>query len=264
MTAGGPHPPGEPLAVRGERGAGISRGFFVTGTDTEVGKTCISAGLLHRLAAEGYRAAGLKPVAAGTVLRDGRNVNDDVLALHQASAVPLSDAEVGPCQFATPCAPHIAAAIEGRTIDRRSLSAHAHALAARADLLVVEGVGGFSVPLGDDWDTADLACDLGLPVILVVGLRLGCLNHALLTAEAIRGRGLRLAGWVGTHLSPDMPFAVENAATLRAWLQRRHRTPCLGLVPWLPDPGPAAVAAHLDPAALHAALASDPPSERTR
>ena len=230
-------------------------GCFVTGTDTEVGKTCISAGLLHWFGQAGYRSAGLKPVAAGTMLIDGVAVNEDVRALRDASSVTLTDAEVGPCQFTQACAPHIAAAHEGRAIDRLALRDAAQTLAARADWLVVEGVGGFCVPFGADWDSADLACDLALPVVLVVGLRLGCLNHALLSAEAIRSRGLRLAGWVGNAVSQDMLFGSENIASLNHEFGRRHQAPCLGLIPRLADTHPAAVAGHFDAAALRRAFA---------
>jgi dethiobiotin synthetase len=233
-----------------------SHGFFVTGTDTEVGKTRISAALLHWFAQAGCLSAGLKPVAAGTDLINGQRINEDVRALRAASSLALTDAEVGPLQFEAACAPHIAAALEGRTIDRRAILTAARATAARADVLVVEGVGGFCVPLGADWDTADLAVDLGLPVVLVVGLRLGCINHALLTAGAIRARGLRLAGWVGNRIVENMPWADENVGTLRDWLWRQHGAPCLGVVPWLADPAPEAVAAHLDLGALRAMLAS--------
>ncbi|GAC1354426.1 MAG: dethiobiotin synthase [Variovorax sp.] len=233
-------------------------GCFVTGTDTEIGKTRISAALLHGLAQAGWRSAGLKPVAAGIDVIDGQRVNADVRALRDAGSVRLADAEVGPLQFEAACAPHIAAALEGRTIDRAAILNAARALAARADALVVEGVGGFCVPLGADWDTSDLAVDLGLPVVLVVGLRLGCINHALLTAEAIRARGLRLAGWVGNRVVRDMPWAEDNVAALRHELGRRHGAPCLGVVPWLAEPTPAAVAAHLDLHALRGLLASNP------
>lgn len=232
------------------------KGFFVTGTDTDAGKTRISAALLHALAQAGWRSAGFKPVAAGTSLLDGpesQRVNDDVRALRNASApaLRLSDAEVGPFQFDAACAPHIAAALQGQHIDRAALLSAARTLAARADALVVEGAGGFCVPLGDDWDSTDLAADLQLPVLLVVGLRLGCINHALLTAEAIRARGLRLAGWVGNCIDPNMPWRDENIATLRQRFDRQA-TPCLGIIPWLADPSPAAVAEHFDPAALTA------------
>lgn len=231
------------------------RACLVTGTDTEIGKTRMSAGLLHWFAAQGWRSAGLKPVAAGTEWIDGARVNEDVNTLRAASSLPLTHAEVGPYQFDTACAPHIAAQLERRDIDRATILRAAHDLAARADALVVEGVGGFCVPLGPDWDTADLAQELGLPVILVVGLRLGCINHALLTAEAVRARGLRLIGWIGNSIDRQMPWRDENIAYLRARLSRQHGAPCLGVVPWLPLANAASVAEHLDDAALRAAFA---------
>ncbi|WPB59248.1 dethiobiotin synthase [Xylophilus sp. GOD-11R] len=229
-------------------------GCFVTGTDTEIGKTRVSAALLHLLGADGARTAGLKPVAAGLELVDGRWVNDDVQALRAASSVELRDAEVGPCQLRTPCAPHVAAAIDDAPISRAALLHAAQALEGRCDWLVVEGVGGFRVPLGTDWDTADLAVDIGLPVILVVGLRLGCINHALLSADAIAARGLKLVGWVGTRIDPGMLHPHDTISTLRQWLQDQHTAPCLGIVPWLDEPTPAAVASHLDAATIRKAL----------
>jgi dethiobiotin synthetase len=222
------------------------KGVFVTGTDTGVGKTHISAALLHGFAQQGWRSAGLKPVAAGTALIGGLAINDDVMALRQAGSAELSDAEVGPLQFDAACAPEIAAALENRCIDQATILAAARHLAGRADVLVVEGVGGFCVPLGPDWDTADLAVALGLPVILVIGLRLGCISHALLTAEAIRSRRLPLAGWIASCIDPDMAHGAANLASLRHEMTRRHEAPCLGVVPWLNSPTAAAVAAHLD------------------
>lgn len=226
---------------------------FVTGTDTEVGKTRISAGLLHWFAQEGLRSAGFKPVAAGCSVIDGARVNEDVRALRDAGSLPLRDDEVGPCQFAEPCAPHIAAALEGRAIDLAALVAAAAALRARADALVVEGVGGFRVPLAADGDSADLAVRLGLPVLLVVGLRLGCINHALLTAEAVRVRGLTLLGWIGNAVDPAMRRRDDNVVALRDALP----APCLGIVPPLAEPTPPTVAAHFEAAALRRALAID-------
>ena len=226
------------------------QGCFVTGTDTEVGKTRVAAALVHLLGADGQRSAGFKPVAAG--LDD--HGNEDVRLLRAAANIATTDAEVGPCQLRTACAPQHAAAIDGVSIDRSALRQAALALGARCDRLVVEGVGGFCVPLGDTWDSADLACDLALPVLLVVGLRLGCINHALLTAQAVQARGLRLAGWIGNTVGPGMLRPQDTIATLQAWLHRRHGAPCLGLVPWLADPTPAAVASHLDAAAVRRAL----------
>jgi len=227
-----------------------SRGCFVTGTDTEVGKTRVSAALLNWVASKGLVVAGFKPVAAGTALIDGRRVNEDVGLLREASSADLTDAEVGPFQFDAACAPHVAAALEGRTIDRSVILEAGRALLARSDFLVVEGVGGFCVPLGPDWDSSHIACGLALPVILVVGLRLGCLNHALLTAEAIKARHLPLAGWIANTIDPGMAYLEHNLSTLRHELDERQQVPCLGVIPWLDDPHPNAVAAHLEDAAL--------------
>lgn len=228
------------------------RGWFVTGTDTGVGKTLISAALLHGLAQQGLRCAGLKPVAAGVTPPE--RINEDVHLLHQASTIALEPHEVGPCQLREPCAPTIAAALEGRTIDRAQLKQTAMTLAARTDILIIEGVGGFCVPLGADWDSADLACDYGLPVILVVGLRLGGINHALLTAQAVAQRGLPLAGWIGNTIaapmSAPMPHLKENLATLTHELHRRHGAPCLGVVPWVEAAMPEVIAKSLNLEAL--------------
>jgi dethiobiotin synthetase len=230
------------------------QGCFVTGTDTGVGKTCVSAALL-RFFGTRMRTAGYKPVAAGATMVDGAWINEDVHQLRQASSLSLFDAEVGPCQFTEPCAPHIAGALEQRVIDRHALVAAARQLQMRSDFVVVEGVGGFCVPLGTDWDSSHLACALGLPVVLVVGLRLGCLNHALLTAEAIRARHLQLAGWVANTIDPQMAHRDENVSWLRQELARRYQAPCLGEVPWLEAPEvPEAVIGHLDARALEQAL----------
>ncbi|WP_180683300.1 dethiobiotin synthase [Tepidicella baoligensis] len=221
------------------------KGCFVTGTDTEVGKTRVSAGLLHRAAQAGLRVAGYKPVAAGMDPIAGHWVNEDVETLWAASNIELRREEVGPCQLRQPCAPHLAAQAEGRVIDRDALEQGARQLAQRADLIVVEGAGGLCVPLGPDWDSSHLMRALNLPVVLVVGLRLGCINHALLTAEAIVARNLRLAGWVGNTLDPLMLHLPDNIHTLTHELERRFHAPCLGIVPYLERPHAAAVAPHL-------------------
>jgi len=219
------------------------KGFFITGTDTEIGKTCITAALTHLLMhATGRRVAPIKPLAAGQDFIDGQWVNNDVLRLREACGGAFSLAEIGPLQLRTPCAPHIAAQLEGVSIARDAVLAAIRATAALAEFSVVEGVGGFRVPLGAGWDTADLAQDLNLPVVLVVGLRLGCINHALLTAEAIRARGLHLAGWVANTVDPDMPHVAANLASLAEGL---NDSLCWGHVPRLDQPHPAAVAAHL-------------------
>lgn len=207
-------------------------GFFITGTDTEIGKTFVTAALTRALAATGRRVAPIKSLAAGQELVDGRWVNEDVATLLAAQNLGLTDADVGPLQFREPCAPHIAARLEGRSIDRDALLAAIRATAAKADLALVEGVGGFRVPLTEHWDTADLAVDLGLPVILVVGLRLGCINHALLTAEGLRARGLRLAAWVANTVDARQPHVTDNLQALQLGL----KAPCLGHIPRLSDP----------------------------
>ena len=218
------------------------KGFFITGTDTEIGKTAISAGLSWALSQAGLKVAPIKPLAAGQDFIEGRWINEDVQRLLASTSLPLSDAEVGPLQLRTPCAPHIAAKLEGVEIDRYALLNAIRATAGKADAAIVEGVGGFRVPLIDGWDTADLAVDLGLPVVLVVGLRLGCINHAMLTAEAVRSRGLKLAGWVANTVDADMPHVADNLQALQAGLG----APCWGHVPRLSDPNAAAIAVHLN------------------
>jgi dethiobiotin synthetase len=216
--------------------------YFVTGTDTEVGKTLISSALLHLLSQCGLRAAGMKPVAAGAVLRDGAWHNDDVDNLAAAASLALPQSLTTPYLLREPAAPHIAAALENIAIDAQHIRNCYDRVVAAADAVVVEGVGGFRVPLSDRFDTADLAQQLGLPVILVIGLRLGCLNHALLTADAIAARGLPLAGWVVNGVIPEMPHAAANVEALAA----RLAAPPLGAVPWLPVPSAPAAARYLD------------------
>ncbi|MBF6992690.1 dethiobiotin synthase [Cupriavidus sp. IK-TO18] len=225
---------------------------FVTGTDTGVGKTHASATLLHALKGAGYRSAGMKPIASGSEWRDGHWHNDDVAQLRAASSVTVPLGHTCPFLLRTPCSPHLAAAREGVRITRAPIRAAFDALRRQADAVVVEGVGGFHVPLDAGavrWSTADLAVMLGLPVVMVVGIRLGCLNHAVLTAEAIRARGLVLAGWIANRVDPDLLLADENIATLHASLD----APCLGELPWQLDP--AASAGRLDLAPLFAATA---------
>lgn len=223
------------------------RGCFVMGTDTGVGKTCVSAALLVWLRQQGVRAAGFKPVAAGG-LDAQTEINDDVATLLDSSAAGLSAADIGPCQLREACAPSIAADLEGRRIERSAIHAAAGRLAAQTDVLVAEGAGGVCVPLGPDWDSADLATDFALPIVLVVGLRLGCINHALLSAEALARRGLRLAAWLGNATGPSMPWMEENIAVLKHEFARRHPSRCLGLIPWLGECGaePKEVARHFD------------------
>lgn len=216
----------------------MTKGWFVTGTDTGVGKSRASAALLHALARQGLRAVGMKPVAAGAE-RDaaGAWVNEDVLALRAASNLRVPPEDDNPVCLPNAVSPHIAARRAGRPIDLAPIVAAYRRLASRADAVVVEGAGGFLVPLSDTLTGGDLAEALGLPVILVVGLRLGCLNHALLTRDAIRQRGLPLAGWIANRLDPAMPEAQANVD----YLAEQLGAPPLADWPWAPDAAPAAL-----------------------
>ena len=190
----------------------MAAGIFVTGTDTGVGKTRVAVALLRGLAADGFRAVGMKPVAAG--VDDGGSGNADVRRLAAASTVVAAPADANPYALAAPIAPHLAAARAGVAIDLDRCAAACRRLAAASDFVVVEGAGGVLVPLGERIDMLDLAQRLGLPLLLVVGIRLGCLNHALLSALAIRTRGLTLAGWVANRVDPAMDAADANVAAL--------------------------------------------------
>ena len=239
---------------------------FVTGTDTEIGKTFVSAALLRGLTQAGLRVAGMKPVAAGAFERDGVWHNEDADQLDAAASVLLPPDLRTRYLLKEPAAPHIAAALEGVTLDiERIVAAYAQARAL-ADAVVVEGVGGFRVPLDATRDTADLAVALGLPVVLVVGMRLGCISHALLTAEAIVARGLPLAGWVANRIDPAMTFPQENIDALRERLAAQYGAPLLGVVPHLAGVSDAATAAaaHLDIGALLARLRAVAPADATR
>jgi dethiobiotin synthetase len=210
--------------------------LFVTGTDTGVGKTLIACALLHRLRSRGLRALGMKPVAAGVEPTPEGPANPDVVALRRASSwvAPLS--QVNPYCFEPPIAPHLAAASVGVRIELEPIQKAFDALRRSADAIVVEGVGGFLVPLNDREDAGDLAVALALPVVLVVGLRLGCLNHALLTQQAVLARALRLAGWIANSIDPHMQRFDENLQALR----ERIDAPLLGVLPHRAAPDPAA------------------------
>jgi dethiobiotin synthetase len=205
-----------------------ARGLFVTGTDTGVGKTRVAVALIHALRTQGLRVAAMKPVSAGSAAGE---LNEDVTALLQAVNVEADVRNVNPYAFAEPVAPHIAAAQAGVQIELAVIAAAYSRLAAAADVVVVEGAGGWRVPLNAHEDMADLAQLLGLPIVLVVGLRLGCLSHAVLTAESIASRRLPWAGWVANHIDPAMAHQTENIAALRT----RLPGPCLGIQPFLPS-----------------------------
>lgn len=205
-----------------------ARGLFVTGTDTGVGKTRVAVALIHALRMRGLRVAAMKPVSAGHAPGE---LNEDAAALQQAADVVTDVRDLNPYAFEPAIAPHIAAEQAGVRIELDRVAEAYSRLAAAADVVVVEGAGGWRVPLNEHEDMADLAQRLGLPVVLVVGLRLGCLNHALLTAESVARRRLPWGGWVGNHIEAAMPKAAENIAALHA----RLPGPCLGVQPFL-DP----------------------------
>ncbi|HEX5337117.1 MAG TPA: dethiobiotin synthase [Gallionella sp.] len=223
--------------------------YFITGTDTNVGKTLIGCALLHGFAAQGKRVVGMKPVAAGC---DDDDRNEDVERLRAASNVLASRGQVNPYCFARAVAPNLAAQFIGVSINFERIVESFAELEGQADVVVVEGAGGFCVPLNESQDGADLAAQLGQPIILVVGMRLGCMNHALLTVEAIKSRYLPLAGWVANVVDGDMPMLDETVAALR----QRIAAPLLGVVPYLAQPD-ASVAAQcldlnlLEPAEVH-------------
>lgn len=204
----------------------MSQGYFVTGTDTSVGKTLVSAALVHGFAQRGYRSVGMKPVASGCHWEEGMLVSEDAAMLATASNVELEMNQINPYAFELPIAPHIAAKQVGERISLKKIKSGYQDLSTIADKIVVEGVGGFRVPLNEEENTADLAVALGLPVIVVVGMKLGCINHALLTVEAIQARNLDVVGWIANQIDPVMHFFEENCQELATKLV----APCIGVV----------------------------------
>ncbi|MFI8481736.1 dethiobiotin synthase [Pseudomonas sp. NPDC078700] len=221
----------------------MSKVFFVTGTDTEIGKTTIAAGLLYAAREAGLSTAAAKPVASGCEKTPQGLRNEDALALLEQCSITLSYDEVNPLAFAPAIAPHLAAREAGVVLDVECLREPVQRVINKAaDFTVVEGAGGWRVPLAGQASMSDLVVSLKLPVILVVGVRLGCINHAVLSAEAIAADGLELAGWVANVVDPKTSRLEENLATLA----ERLPAPCLGYVPRLKSAGAAAVAACLD------------------
>jgi dethiobiotin synthetase len=201
----------------------MTRGVFVTGTDTGVGKTTVACALLRRYAAADLRAVGMKPVAAG-----GGEENGDLAALAAAGNVDAPMSARCPYAFEDAIAPHLAASAAGVTIDIHRIQKSYEELSSRADRIVVEGAGGALAPLGEETDMLDIARALAVPVLMVVGIRLGCLNHALLTSLAIRARGLELVGWIANRIDPAMPCQDENVAAL----EHRLAAPRIASVAW--------------------------------
>ena len=207
-----------------------SGGLFVTGTDTEIGKTHSTAALLRALRAVGRRVQGMKPVASGCELVDGAWFNEDALALMTAAGSTAAYADVNPYALPTPTAPQLAAAETGAEITLPAITAAYRRLSADADTVLVEGVGGWLAPLSDTLDQADLVRALDVPVVLVVGLRLGCINHARLTERTVLADGCRLIGWLGNAVAPGFDADGRYFEALR----RSLRTPCLGRLPHAP------------------------------
>lgn len=221
----------------------MAEAWFVTGTDTGAGKTVASLGLMAALTAAGRRTAGMKPVASGAEAEDGPVPrNGDALRLQALGPTGIDYADVNPYAFRAPIAPHIAALREGARVQLPVIAAAFERVCAHADAVIVEGIGGWRVPLNEDETTADLVRHLGLPVILVVGLRLGCINHALLTAEAVARDGLELCAWIANGADPD----YREAGATAAFLDTRMGVPRMGSIPHLARPDPQAVAACLD------------------
>jgi dethiobiotin synthetase len=216
--------------------------FFITGTDTDVGKTEVAAGLLEAANQKGLRTGAIKPVAAGCEDRGDGPQNDDAIKLQALANVELSYQQVNPVSLDLPMAPHIAAQEQGKVLSANRLTGFCRGVSMLPmDFLVIEGAGGWRVPINKRETMADIPKQLNAEVILVVGIRLGCINHALLTAQAIRLDGLKIAGWVGNILDTEMLRIDENIDTLKHMLIE----PCLGVVPRLSEVTPQQIAAHL-------------------
>jgi dethiobiotin synthetase len=221
----------------------VKRTYFVTGTDTEVGKTFVSAALLYALNNNGVSAVGLKPLAAGCEMHEGQWKNEDALTLQQASFLDLPYDIVNPIALPDAIAPHLAALKQGRSLSvKNTIDALKGGLEVESDVVLIEGAGGWYVPLNDTEFFSDFAVALSLPVVLVVGLRLGCINHAMLTVAAIKQAGLPLVGWVANCIDPNMGSMEENIRTLKNAID----APCLGVVPYLPSALPQDAAGCLD------------------
>lgn len=224
----------------------VKKAFFIAGTDTNVGKTLVAAGLLVAAKNHGLTTAALKPVAAGCEKTEAGLRNEDALLLQSVITTPLVYEQINPVALQAAIAPHIAAQQEKRVLSADRLAGFCRGSLNQADITLVEGAGGWRVPLNPQETMADLAKVLNLPVILVVGMRLGCISHALLTIEAIRNDGLPLAGWVANCVDADMPVLQENIQSLAA----RIPAPCAGVIPYLEKANPETVAAAFNPDSL--------------
>ena len=206
-------------------------GFFITGTDTEIGKTLVAGALIQKFREQGINALGFKPVAAGTYQdQQGNILNEDIETLRIAANLGCDQEILSPYVFEMPIAPHLAAKKLGTRLDLSIMLDAFEKVSSQTNCIIVEGAGGFLIPLNEKENLSDLVQQLKLPVIMVVGMRLGCINHALLTYEAMTSRQLKVAGWVANSLSSEMAFLQENIKTL----QTRIQAPFLGSIPPLP------------------------------
>ena len=203
--------------------------FFITGTDTNIGKTAITCSLIAKCIEEGFRAGGMKPVAAGCHIDNGYMISDDVKKIIEVSNVDLNIKEINPYSFELPIAPHIS--FKSNEIDIHLIKKYLRSFENKMDYLFIEGVGGYAVPLTENFTTADLVENLDIPVILVVGMKLGCINHALLTVESILNKKQKLCGWVANRIDGDMQAYEENFS----FLKEKIKAPCLGEVPYFKD-----------------------------
>ncbi|MEW8505956.1 MAG: dethiobiotin synthase [Candidatus Thiodiazotropha sp.] len=220
----------------------MTGGLFVTGTDTGCGKTEVTLGMMHNLQQQGETVLGMKPIATGAAPTAEGLRNEDALRIQGQGSLDLPYEVVNPLVFEPPIAPHLAAKASAQPIRLDEILLGYQRIQEIANRVVVEGVGGWHVPLGDGITLADLALALDLPMILVVGIRLGCINHALMTAECMLNSGVRFEGWVANLVDPGMRAVDENIMTLQAWLP----APCLGEIPYLEPATPEQIAGYLD------------------
>ena len=221
--------------------------YFITGTDTNIGKTVITCSLIAKLIEKGFRVGGMKPVAAGCHMEDGYMISDDVKKIVEVSNVDLNINEINPYQFEPPIAPHISFKKNKKDIDIHLIKKHLRSFETEMDYLFIEGVGGYAVPLTENFSTADLIKALDVPIILVVGMKLGCINHALLTVESILNKKQKLSGWIANQIDEHMLAYDENVS----FLKEKIKAPCLGEVPYLKDFDPFNASKFLDTAKLN-------------
>ena len=205
--------------------------FFITGTDTNIGKTAITCTLIAKYIKEGFRVGGMKPVAAGCLLENGYMISEDVKRIIEVSNVDLNINEINPYSFEQPIAPHISFKKNKEEIDIHLIKKCLRSFENQTDYLFIEGVGGYAVPLTETFTTADLLEKLNIPVILVVGMKLGCINHALLTVESILNKKQKLSGWIANQIDEHMQAYEENVS----FLKEKIKAPCLGAVPYFRD-----------------------------